>query len=122
MSEQKPGSLKWREKTTGREIEWPWPVSGTVHVAQSLSKDTPVGEMVLHSFIFGDAGYGAVLLHPQGARFMRISPETDWALEERKEGTTPPEIAADIDFAWRHHVDTFAAGNKELRESEAPRV
>ncbi len=113
----KQGGLKWREKSTGRVIAWPWPVSGTVHVQQSLTKNTSLGDAVLHSFTFDDAGYGGVLLHPQGARFMRISPETDWALEERKEGTTPPEIAEDIEEAWRFHVALFAARNKELREA-----
>ncbi len=56
------------------------------------------------------------LIHPGGAYFARISPETEYSLEERREGTMPPEIADELDSVWRDTVNLFAAKGKELRE------
>ena len=110
----------WRDNSTGREIRSPWPIPGdTAQSFAPMVKETPLGKAAIFADTFEDASVIVAMMHPGGARFMRISPETDWALEERKEGETPPEIAADLDYAWSSTIQQFAERNRELRAERA---
>jgi hypothetical protein len=52
------------------------------------------------------------LCFPGGQRVYRMSPDTDWAIEERFEGDAP-EVAQDV---WRVLVDCAAEGLRKARE------
>jgi len=111
--------LSWRDNSTGAETLFPWRIPDGVEteVSESLVKQLPAGKFVLFIDALSDGSLAMCLTGPHGARFARISPETNWALEERVDGHTPPEVAAEIDQTWRDSVALFAARNKELRES-----
>lgn len=109
--------LTWRDNETGRETRCPWPVPGNpVLPAAPLVLMTPAGKAVIFTETFEDESAIIAMTFPGGAYFMRISPETDWALEEKREGAPPAEIAEKLDDSWRTLIDSFAARNKELRE------
>ena len=113
-------TLTWRDNSAGREITFPWRFDGEVQEPEPpLTKDTPLGRAAIFAAIFEDASVGVGLMFPGGHRFLRISPETDWAMEERWEGAVPDQIAKDIEYAWQSTVDLFAARNKQLREARA---
>ncbi len=110
--------LRWRDNALGRETLFPWSIpDGRVITVDPMVKETPAGKAVLFTDVLPDEGVAIALTYPGGARFARISPETGWALEERKEGTTPPAIAEEMDSAWRETLTLFAARNKELRSA-----
>lgn len=111
-------SLILRDKHVGRDVKFPWPVAeGPSPQIDPMVKETGAGRCVLWTNCLADDALVLALTYPGGARFARISPETNWALEERKEGATPPEIAAEMDEVWRDTLALFAARTKELRES-----
>lgn len=112
--------LCWRDNIAGREAVFPWPVPETFAARPApMSKETVAGRAALFTDVLVDQSVAICLMYPGGARFARISPETSWALEERREGTTPPEIADEMDSVWRETIDVFAARNRELREQRA---
>ncbi len=110
--------LRWRDNASGRETLFPWPIpdEGTLVANDPMVKETVAGKAVLFADFLPGGGLAIGLTYPGGARFARISPETNWSLEERVEGTTPPEITEEMDTVWRDTVALFAARNKELRE------
>ena len=115
-------TLTWRDHAARREVECPWPVPGDpVLSPDPMVHQTPLGRCALFTETFSDDSVVIALLFPGGHRLMRISPETDWAMEEHWEGAIPEQIAADVEDAWHTTVDLFAARNKDLRASRSTR-
>jgi hypothetical protein len=89
---------------------------------------TDSGDPVMHlaSLLLADGTSIFVLLYPGGERLARVSPHTDWGLEERLDGSPPSEEhQAAVDVAWRGwlekliRVGRFTAGlEREIAETE----
>lgn len=68
--------------------------------------DAPV--MHLAALVLADGSSIFVLMYPGGERSARVSPHTDWALEERLGGNPPiEEHRAIVDDAWRGWLDAL---------------
>jgi hypothetical protein len=112
--------LRWRDKAAGRETLFPWPVpDGPITTHDPLVKQTAAGKAVLFSDELADDTLALALTFPGGVRFARISPDTDWALEERWEGEMPDAIRADLEDVWQTTITLVAAENKARREAPA---
>ncbi len=109
--------LSWRDKITGRKIVYPWPVEDQAFELENLSKQTEAGPLWLWAATFPDASLASTVIFPGGARFLRVSPTTNWALEERREGEPHPAIVGELDSAWSTIVSFLAENVKVLRES-----
>lgn len=111
-------TLSWRDNDTGQTITAPWRISSKPEEPAPLVRQTPLGKAVIFFATFEDGSVIVAMMHPGGARFMRITPQTAYAVEEHFEGEVPPEIAAVVTDAWRDTVSTFASRARELREAE----
>lgn len=88
-------------------VDFPWTVDAELIVTKAYTRDTPLGRAAALVAAFEDCTVLAAIAYPGGARFARISPETDWAIEERIDGETAPEIAEEMDEVWQGIVNWF---------------
>jgi hypothetical protein len=64
--------------------------------------------MYLAGIVLDDGSIVMTLLYPGGKRYARVSPHTDWALEERPEGQPPAEKDREtINKVWREWLQTL---------------
>jgi hypothetical protein len=100
-------------------IDFPWEVAGPPVKRDSYSFPTPQGKAYITVAYFEDETNICILATPSGAgRFMRISPDTNFAMEERRSGEIPVAILPAVDEAWKKCIDHFAQANREIREME----
>lgn len=102
------------------EIEFPWEVeAGFQGPQQTITITTDLGKAYACHAPLEDGTLIAFMVDPLGnARFMRMRPETDWAIEESRKGKFPPAIRAKLDEVWKVLMDEFARANRECRELE----
>lgn len=114
--------LCWRDKATGREDIFPWPVpeGDLLLVSDPLVKETEAGRCVLYSDVLADETFAGALTFPGGVWFVRCSPDTGWSMEERGEGTVPPSIADELTSTWRTFLESVATGAKIVRGFSSP--
>lgn len=55
-----------------------------------------------------------------GARFARITRESDWALEEHFRDDPPPHLVGAVDRAWRDALALLSAAAQQARRSTQP--
>jgi hypothetical protein len=109
--------LRWRDNAEDRETLFPWSVPDCrLESFDPMVKVTAAGKCVLFIDTFEDCTLAICLTYPGGARFARVSPDTNWALEERVEASPPEPIAREMDEVWRETLGLFAARIKELRK------
>jgi len=98
-------------------IDFPWEVADAPIEHDSYSFPTALGKAYITLAYFEDGTNICILATPTGAgRFMRISPDTDYALEERRSGEVPVSILNAVDEAWKHCVEVYAKVNRDARE------
>lgn len=97
-------------------IEFPWPQPEGVTESKSYSFNTPLGKASLVTALLGDGTNIGALVDPEGnAKFFRLSPETNWALEEEGSGTWPFAISEAMEKVWSLMIDAAAEANRETR-------
>jgi hypothetical protein len=98
-------------------VDFPWEVEGGFQQGkmQSLKLTTDLGNAYGGHAVLTDGTLIAFLVDPFGnARFARLRPETDWAIEESRRGKWPPRIRSKLDQTWRDLMDAFAEANREI--------
>lgn len=108
-------------------VEFPWTIDGDedLLVSKTYLFATELGEASILFALFSDGTNLVALIAPNGAaRFARVAPQTNWALEERRtDAEMPPEILAAVDKEWRYIIDLMAEEirrERERRGSTAP--
>jgi len=97
------------------QLSPPWRVPGAPTEEQLYTKETDLGPAVLWFGIFGDGTVIVMCGFSGGARYMRISPETELSMEEHYEGELPVEIASVIEDVWKDSLDQLAEQSKTVR-------
>lgn len=102
------------------QIDFPWEVeAGFQGPQQTLTITTDLGKAYACHAPLEDGTLIAFLVDPLGnARFMRMRPETDWAIEESRKGKFPAAIRPKLDEVWKVLMDLFAQANREVRDLE----
>jgi hypothetical protein len=102
-------------------IQFPWAQPKGFIETKTYSFDTALGKASLVTALLGDGTNMGALVDPEGhAKFFRLSPETDWAIEERGQGTWPVVIAEDMERVWALTIDAVAESNRETRAELEP--
>lgn len=94
------------------EIDLPveWMTAGIVDQCVYAPRGPNDAPPVMHlaAVVLADGTSIFVLVYPGGERSARVSPHTDWALEERLDGNPPIEgHRAIVDEAWRGWLDAL---------------
>lgn len=85
-----------------------------------------IGPEIVAAHQLDDGAYGVIaggvlsdgtnvlgMSFPRGQRLMRISPDTDWAIEERFDGETPSAVLLEV---WPKVVESMRLGMQDARE------
>lgn len=98
-------------------IEFPWPQPEGVEDTKTYTFDTALGKACLLTALLGDGTNIGALVDPEGnAKFFRLSPETDWAVQEEGSGSWPFAINQTMEKIWSLTISAVVESNRETRE------
>jgi hypothetical protein len=79
------------------------------------------GDMTIAGVLLRDGSNLFALIYPEGARFARAAPATEFSIEERFDGEPPSaETADEVAEVWREVIDMMIqAGHEVAAEMQA---
>jgi hypothetical protein len=97
-----------------RQIAFPDEWAGTP-IDQRMYNAKGRDDVIVFSVLLKSGANMHALVFPDGHRFARVAPETNWALEERYHGDPHPGDCSVVNKTWRVVITGMVAAGRKTR-------